>query len=96
MVLLPPQKVSSLRTIATVWAAIDKEMCVCVCVSQMPEEWQARQAIPAILQVSSSTTQRKLQQELEARFISVCVCYEKKNVIRMASMTSDTGDISSK
>ena len=29
MVLLQPKKVSSLRTIA-VWAAIDKEVCVCV------------------------------------------------------------------
>ena len=32
-------------------------VCVCVCVSQrrkVPDEWQARQATPAILQVSSS------------------------------------------
>ena len=32
-------------------------MCVCVCVSQrkkVPDEWQARQATPAIFQVSSS------------------------------------------
>ena len=44
----------------------------CVCVSQrkkVPDEWQARQTIPVMFQVSSSM-QRKLQQEQEARFIS--------------------------
>ena len=32
-------------------------VCMCVCVTmekKVPDEWQARQAIPAILQVSSS------------------------------------------
>ena len=53
--------------------------CVCVCVCErererdnekkLPDEWQARQAILAVLQVAASTMQRKVQEE-EARFIS--------------------------
>ena len=35
----------------------------------MLDEWQAQQAIPAILQVSSSKHNAKIQEE-EARFIS--------------------------
>ena len=44
---------------------------VCVCVSQwkkVPDEWQARQATPAILQVSSS------KQNAKNITTSVCVC----------------------
>ena len=45
-------------------------VCVCVCVSQwkkVPDEWQARQATPAILQVSSSKHNAK-------KITTVCVC----------------------
>ena len=61
-------------------------VCVCVWVSQwkrVPDEWQARQATPAILQVSSSKHNAKkittrirgaFHQWITAMCVCVCVC----------------------
>ena len=37
-----------------VCACVRACVCVCVTMKKVPDEWQARQATPAILQVSSS------------------------------------------
>ena len=55
-------------------------VCVCVCVSQwkkVPDEWQARQATPAILQVSSSKhNAKKITTRVRGPFHQsiMCVC----------------------
>ena len=54
------------------WPNAGACVCVCVCVSikKVPDEWQARQATPAILQVSSS------KQNAKNITTSVCVCLQ--------------------
>ena len=58
-------------------------VCVCVCVchngKKVPDEWQARQVIPAILQVSSSKhSAKKITRRVRGPFcvcvVCVCVC----------------------
>ena len=46
------------RRLSTVCVRACVRVCVCVTMKKVPDEWQARQAIPAILQVAASTTQR--------------------------------------
>ena len=49
-------------------------VCVCVCVTmkkRVPDEWQARQATQAILQVSSSNHNAK---KITTRCVCLCVC----------------------
>ena len=56
-------------------------MCVCVCVSQWKDEWQARQAKSGILQVSSSKRSAKTKQNKSKTPVSSidhCHSYRRK------------------
>ena len=57
-------------------------LCVCVCVfhneKKVPDEWQARQTIPATLQVSSSKHNAALWTTYH--HVCVCVCHNEKKV----------------
>ena len=70
--------------------------CVCVCHNEkkLPDEWQARQATPAILQVSSSKhNAKKITTRERGPFhqsiTAMCVCERKDNRAPCRRLLSD-------